>query len=80
MIPEGKSPQMWEVEWVDAASNNGTVYAGKYEPGVVVKDVGYLIYQGNDWIILAQEISSNSYTRRTIEIPTYAVWKMRRVK
>jgi hypothetical protein len=79
VIPEFKKPQIVEVTWLDAANWAGNVAPGKYRVGALLNDVGYLLYEDKDWIVIAQEAGDDS-ARRTLDIPMYSVQSIRKVK
>lgn len=78
-IPEIKNPPVVEVTWLDASSDNRPAYAGKAGVGSLLKDVGYLLFEDKDWMVISQEIG-NGHARRTLDIPMYSIQKVRKMK
>ena len=70
-----------EVLWLDAAHNSGYVHSGEFDCGIYNRTVGYLIYEGKDWTVVAMEWSEdNRKTRDVTQVPTGWVKKVRRLK
>ena len=76
-----KAPPIVEVTWIDACQSSTTLYPGRLECGITNRSVGYLVFQNDNWTVVAMEWSDdNRKFRDYSQIPTGWIKRTRRLR